>query len=414
MDLSKLKTKEITELLKKEKPKVKLIIGANIKKKIKLKELPKGFEVAQPEEALKGKLLRSVLDLTEKEVERIETVVKISRRVRKEKGLPVKKIVFNIEGLKDKTKASKIIEDVVAKEEGMFFGSVTTQQLPKKFEIKKVGDVDVFFPEKTVAEITKINERLVKRLKASGEDVRVSSSNPTIVEFTKTRGKLFEAKSGIDHETLGEELSPTGFLGFEFADIKAGGVPKTVSFGKSKATTAGEQFLRKGSASLIVKGKSGKVQNIPKEFQTPGIVGKGRRAEKDIAGLIIQGRGIAEIEGISKNFFKRIKGVKTKKDIEKVFQTFTSEQQKVIAKKIDELTKGDFKVPLEVSSQRVGTSPSGSPIIQGRLVSPSPVTAKVVSPKPSPLPSPKPSVVPSVSPQVFSKSLAKPLNPFAS
>ena len=358
--------------------------------------------VAAPVSATGTKALTQTLKLTAEETARIKEVQKAASKFQGEKGLKVKEFTLNIEQLKNPKRSSKVIDKFIGEEKGVAFGTALNEpQLGIKF---KAGDIDVVFPKRTVAELTPKIENLAKELNLGGEQLRVSKDNPLILETAK-REKIVEAKSGIDQEIIGDDSpAPVGGLGFRFGNLKAGVVGDTVKFGKGRSIKAGEQFTRKGVASIFFRGKD---TAAPKGFTDPGVLPAGRRT-KDIGGFVIQGRAIADIRGKSFNPLKRRGAKKGGKAVEDFLETYTKEQQKGILKEIE--TRTGTKQQIELSKPKPSKPKTPSPLSISKVLSPSPKLkspySKSVSPSFSP--SRKLSSSLSGSPRISSKLSASP------
>ncbi|MDP3765293.1 MAG: hypothetical protein Q8R04_02170, partial [Nanoarchaeota archaeon] len=354
-----------------------------LSKRLQLSELREA--IPSPRTATATKSLMNVFDLTVAEKTRIGSTQEVFRILGKDKGLKVKDVFFNIEGLKYPKRTSKTIEKSIAESEGVVFGSATTLQLPEGFRMKP-GDIDVIFPKRTEAELMVFTKSLSETLRRKGEKVRISPDNPLIVEFSKTRAKLLEAKSGIDPSELsGPEAANVGGLGFDFPDLKRGMIAETMPFGEARAIRAGEQMTRKGVASAFFR--PAEFGETPKSFQVPGIFPTGRRT-KDIAGFIVSSKGLTELRRQSFNPFKKLNIPRAKKATEKHFGTFTKEQQAEINRQIAEST-GGFKATFSISPRKPATarSPYYSVFAMPRSFSLSPSQSRYTKPSPSPRPS---------------------------
>jgi len=219
-----------------------------------------------------AKAVESSIRLLPEETTRIRSASKVSEQLQLDRGMRVREPVFNVRDIPENQRAafSTTIDKITGEEGGVFFGSGTTQQLPKGHQNVVIGDVDVFYPKRTSAEITeKIIPRQVEALQKQGIVVQQSATNKAVIE-TPVGAKILEAKSGVDPEVMGEELALAGFSGVKFADIKAGQTPDTVPFGSARAITAGEQTARKGAASSFINPPIGKV--ISAEVSVPRTV----------------------------------------------------------------------------------------------------------------------------------------------
>jgi len=242
-----------------------------------------------------------------------------------------------------------------------------------QFQNVKQGDIDVQFPDKTVAEIKPIIERTAQQLIAAGENVRISPTGKgTVIEFVPEGGvgqgeKFLEAKSGIDQAEAGlADEAPAAYLGIEFPNMKAGQSGETVPFGKTRATKAGEQLQRKGAGATVMS--SGLPGETP-AFSEPGVLGTqgNPRGLKDTAGAVQQAAGIIEIKGTSKNPLQRIKAERGKQDLSKFLESYTPEQQTDILNKLDTITGSEgVKVKLDPTGSEMGRG--GSPL-PGAIVS---------------------------------------------
>ena len=340
-------------------------------------------EFIQPATALGGKVSGKVIDYTPVEVTRIAAAQQASLLYRNAPGLKVKDVLFEVKELRSASKASKIIESFSRTNKGEVFGSATTLQLPKQYRTVP-GDVDIMFKTKTVAELIPKVELLARRLRSSGEDVRVSSSNPLIVEFRGTGSKLVEVKSGIDQNILGGEEARGGFLGVTFGE-------KSVRFGKTRAITAGDQLARKYSGATIVT-PGGKAESAAFSDKA-GVYGKPARADKDIAGAVLQTRGLVSID--QGKFFRRGRAAKGEVVLEKFLGTYTPEERLAIETKAISMT-GQDRVRLS-TGRRLSVSPSLSRSVSS--IGFSPVVSSISSREPrSSVLSLSPRISPSLSP----------------
>jgi hypothetical protein len=378
--------------------------------------------VFPPETALGGKVMYPQLNLKPEETTRIMEFIKSARELGKEKGLNPDKVYFNIEGLKNKAAAGKSIMQLSSEQGGVIFGSITTQRLPIGFKNIVSGDVDLIFPKSTVEELIPIISKKAAQLKGLGEDVQISKTNPLIIEFKQTGGKLIEAKSGINQELLTpNDIAPAAFLGFKFPNLKGGEIGKTVKFAEGKSITAGEQYLRKVAGSLIFStGKTGETAS----FSEIGILGKqgNPRGLKDVAGMFQTGSGLIELKSQSWNPFKRASAKRAFGSMEKSFKSYTPEQQLDILTKIEEITgskiinlkgasagKSYFSIGKgEIGSTGFSSKVLFSPSPRNSVASPSmfksPSLSPSLSPRISPSPSPRSPSPTSPSPSPVSKS----------
>lgn len=289
------------------------ILFAPERSKIELETLSK--PVPAPVSSLETKLLMRSLALTPSETTRVESVIGSVRILKKDPGLKVKDVVFQIKEFQKPTSTSKIIEKFSRKNKGVIFGTATTLQLPTGFRVIP-GDVDINFPTKTVAQLKPRVAKLAEQLNLKGENVRVSEDNPLNIESVRTGEKVIEIKSGIDQTSIaGEEPAPVGGLGFLLSE-------RTVPFGKTRATPAGEQLKRKGIASIF--------------FTSEGVLPKPKRDPKDISGFILSGKGLADIRSRSLSPLTRIGGRKAEKEIDTFFETFDKPKQAEIKADIRE------------------------------------------------------------------------------
>ncbi len=327
--------------------------------------------IPQPMGALGGKTFKKLIDFTPLEEARISKVVESGRILGKDKGLPVKDFVAGVEGLKSPGKATKVVEGFTKGGDGVYFGSLTTKQLPKGYQTLSPGDVDVIFPKLTVEQIRPRISKATKELQMIGENVEVSPRGDNIIQF-RSGEKFLEAKSGINQEMLGlGDEAPAGYLGLEFPDLKHGRIAKTVPFGEARAITAGEQFLRKGAGATIVS--PGKGLGETPSFSQPGLLGKqvNPRGLKDVAGFFQSGKGLVDIRSQSINPFKRSKGTKAGRALDDAFGTYSVEQRADILTKLEATTGTDFRVPLSpgrTPKSGLGGVPSGSLVYSPKLL----------------------------------------------
>ena len=354
---------------------------------------------AQPITSSGGTVIRGILDYTPEEVTRVQSNVDVSYLLGSEKGLPVKDFIVNIEGVKNAPVVSRAVGTFVGKE-GIIYGSLVTKQLEgatgepfkinyltdpttnkplvlSQFQNVKQGDIDVIFPDKTVAEIKPELEIFAKKLQTLGEDIEVSPRNDNVLQFKSTGEKFLEAKSGIDQDTLGlDDEAPAGYLGIKFPDFKKGQSPSIVPFGETRAIKIGEQLQRKGAGSTIMSpGEGGETQS----FSQPGILGKqgNPRGLKDTAGFVQTATGIISIKS-GKGVISKIKAKIAEKQLGKFFESYTPEQKKDIILKVKETTgTEDIKVKLQtkINQEAESSSPSIGSFVSSNVYSPSFVTA---------------------------------------
>jgi hypothetical protein len=295
-----------------------------------------------------AKVVENVVNLPGDEVRRIRDTAKVSEALQGDKGLIVKDPLFNVESIPEQKRPSfsRIVDTVTADEGGVFFGSSTTQQLPKRLSNKVVGDVDVYYPTRTEADIsTKIIPRYVEEMNKKGIEVRVSKQNPKAIEDA-AGNKILEAKSGIDPGALGtaEDVALAGFSGVRFADIKRGQMVDTVRFGQGRAITAGEQTARKGAASSFINPPID-TPELPGAFSEGGVFGKVRPTEprtlKDVAGFIQGAEGLLELRSQKNPVVRAIESRETvaaRQALDRYKQSFNPEQQALIDQKIADIT----------------------------------------------------------------------------
>ena len=350
-----------------------------------------GGSQTQPVTATGGEVIRGgLIDYSPAEITRVESNVRLSYHLGTEKGQPVKEFIVNIEGVKDPTATTKAVEAFVG-EEGVIYGSLVSKELPgettgpyslsylkdvrtggnvkvSQFQNVKQGDVDIIFPDLTVAEIKPRVAELTKQLQTQGENVEVSPTGKgTIIQFKDTApgvdNKFLEVKSGIDQAEAGlADEAPAAYLGIEFPDFHKGQVAKTVPFGKTRAITAGEQLQRKGAGATIMS--SGQPGETP-SFSEPGVLGKqgNPRGLKDTAGAVQQAAGIIQIKEGSINPLERVKAVRGKRDLANFLESYTPEQQTDILNKLDTITGSEgSKIKLDPTSSKIPEGEStGSP-----------------------------------------------------
>ncbi len=341
--------------------------------KLKLSEL-KG-PVAIPRTATATKTIQDVFELTPKERARITSVADITRVLRTERGKPVTEAFFDLESFRKPKKASKILEITSAKEGGVVFGTATFQQLPKGFRLRP-GDVDVFFPRKTEAQLKPVVKRTAERLQAIGEKVRLKKDNPLIVETLEGK-TVFEAKAGRGPIKFSGDLSGRGGLGFDFPVITSVRSRAVVPFGRTKATRAGEQLQRTGVASLFFRPVT--TAETPLPFQVAGVFPKGKRT-KDVVSFVASSVGLTELVGASLRFRQARKAARARKATKSFFETFTLEQQKFIQQSLKE--RGAFKIELGIPKQpKPKVSPTFGTGVVGPITFPS-VSVRTISLRP--------------------------------
>ena len=339
---------------------------------------------AQPLTASGGKALQGIVELSPAEKTRLQSNVNVAYLLGKEKGLPVKEFVVNIDEVKNPRATTRILEKYSG-QEGTLFGSLTTKQLPGKqtrpyslkylgytddgkpvsvssYQNLKQGDVDLIFPEKTVAQIQTELPGVVKQLRAAGENVEISPQNQNIIQFKGTQNKLLEVKSGIDQASLGlGDEAPAGYLGIKFPDFKKGQASSNVPFGETYAIRAGEQLQRKGAGSVIIgPGDAGETPS----FSQPGVLGKqgNPRGLKYTAGFLQQSTGIIEIRASSKNPLKRASASIAKGEVNKWLSSYTLEQQADIVNKF-KTTTGSIELTPQRNNPNTGTLPEDNAVL---------------------------------------------------
>lgn len=314
----------------------------------------------QPESALGGKVFNSIVDTGVQGKTRINSLVGTASILQGEKGLPVNEFITKVEGVKNPKRASVLVEEFLKKNEGIIYGSSTTEQLPVGYRTLKPGDIDAIAPKATALELQPQVAELAKQLKSSGEDIAVSKSNPLILEFPKTGEKFIEVKSGLEPGAFGADVAPAGFLGIQFADLKAGQTPKTVPFGAVKAIYAGEQQARKASAASVVSPPN-PLSDAPKSFkEVGGVIGKDRasdsRVVKDIAGFVQSTEGLIVLRESQslKNFvnpYRLLQTARARVKLNEYLGTFTDAQKMELNSYLKSKT-GRELIPLSLSDAK--------------------------------------------------------------
>jgi hypothetical protein len=314
--------------------------------------------IAAPVTTAGLKVLNKQLALSNAEGVRLNEIVTSTRLGKSEVGGSAKNFIAEIEGIKNPAKFTRVVEKFSKKRKGKVFGSAVTLRLAKEFQVRP-QDLDIEFKTQTIKQLTKDVPVLVKELRSIGEEVRISEKSPLNVESVITGEKILEFKAKDQFKL--EEPAPKGGLGFLLSD-------KAVKFGKTKSTTIGEQFKRKGIASAFFRGADPKA---PKGFEGPGIFPKGPRT-KDIGDFILTGKGIASRKTSSVRPFRRSRGKKLEQSINKLQETFTQEQQQTInelisSRKLVSTEPLDFKPKFQNVAQDVAVNAFGKPL----FVSPS-------------------------------------------
>lgn len=348
-------------------PKNEILFGTKqITARVNIEKLTDTKGVPQPEQAVSYTVFNKLLKETPAERNRtLMLLPEIGKRLQYETGLPVKEYVINIEGVKNPKKVTALVEELRKENpDSVLFGSLITKQLSDKgtfklagekitegFQNIKQGDIDMMFSKQRVEEITPKLETFAKKLQAIGEDIEVSPQGTNVLQFSKgkTKGnKFFEAKSGLNQETLGlDDTAPSGIGGFSFANIKSGGKPRNVKFGAGQAITAGEQTMRKLAGALIVS--SGKAAGETVSFSEAGILGRqgNPRGLKDTAGAIQQIKGIAQIKQNRFNPFEKKKGRELDTLGDELYKGYTKPQQADIKAKLLDII-GTKEAPLKI------------------------------------------------------------------
>jgi hypothetical protein len=348
-----------------------------IKNPVPTTELLGGRSGSLPAEVrpLAGKLQREIVGLTPEEKARSIAQVNLARVGGREKGISPKSVVFNVENLKNKVKASKIILDFTKANEGVFFGSGSTANLPKGYVSAKIGDIDIIFPKHTEATITKPMSDLAQKLRSSGENVEVSPGAPRVLQF-KGGEKFLEVKTSSDIRMAGEDIAPPGFYGYEFPNLKKGKVGTTIPFAGAKSITAGEQLVRKAAASHVIMGEG--PAEVP-SFESPGLLGMKRanspRGLKDVGGFVQSSGGIAAIKKTSWNPITAARGKYMEFQLGKYMETFTPDQQLALKEKLGTMTGGEPPIPFQTSYVRPQTLAELKATFPRNVWGPSQITA---------------------------------------
>lgn len=305
-------------------------------------KIAKDVEVAAPAGSLEAEVLaRTTLKPAQYEAygSRIETL----RVLSKEKGLDVERIELNLQQLKRPAEATKVIEKIALEEDLVFFGSATTQQLPLRYRVKVLGDVDLIKASGTADQAIAITKKLETGLKNIGEDVRISvraGQQRAIVETVRGE-KVLEIKTGTEADALLSGSSPAaaGYAGFDFPNLRAGMLGQTVKFGEGKAIYAGEQLLRKAAASGFFRGPTTDIRT-PAALREGGMFPTGKRP-KDVADYYTQALGVEE----SRVFRDTVTVGKIR---EQFVKGYTAEQRVEISRLIRKRITGEELVPEKV------------------------------------------------------------------
>jgi hypothetical protein len=323
--------------------------------------------VSFPETAVGGKAYLGAIDLP-KEVKTIgvpEAII-AGRELGGFQGLPVKEYVTSVEGLKNPVKVSRAIESstydqifgIKTRTVGTLYGSDPTRlMLPEGYGVKRAGDIDVIFPRKTTEQIGLKLGRLTNKLNVI-EGEGTFAFKPEEGAIFRGQKKFLEAKSGINQDVLGlGDVAPSRVGGLRMYDRTVRFGSSRGLFGRGRAISLGQQFVRKLSGSLITS-PGGKGTGETKSFSLPGILGKNvrdnPRGSKDVADFFATGKGLAEIYKVSPKRKVSRRALRGEKALNKAFENlYTPEQQRDILVKIKERTGTSFdeKLPLTTKSK---------------------------------------------------------------
>lgn len=199
---------------------------------------------------------------------------------------------------KTKTLSEKGVDIVVkfaVDERAKLFGSYPTQsQLPSGVQ-RVPGDVDLTLKkvsdEKTAIEKTK---QLYSKLKASGEDVKISKENPTLIETSKGE-HVVDIKYKGQPATLEQGPESKGF--FAGIQIERPSTSFLTKAGKVETSSLAEQGLRKGESVFILRtGTEGTITAGLKPSKI-GFSPAEHRIEKDIKDYFIVQEALAQSKG---------------------------------------------------------------------------------------------------------------------
>ena len=231
-----------------------------------------------------------------------------------------------------KTLSEKGIKEVVklTKEKGgMVYGSFTAEaQMPR--DIKTIdllsikarvpGDIDVQL-KGSAEEAAKAAKKLTSKLRALGEDVRISKQSPTLIETSKGHHAVDIHARGI----AGSSEAPEMGFGFEFAK-------PTLRIQNLESMSLSEQGLRKGSSSIGL---------------WPEEVGPARHRTKDILDFISAQKVL--IASMKRGTFSSLRA----RDIKKA-EAALKRYEASVADKLVGIKAEGVKVPLLLSPSRSG------------------------------------------------------------
>ena len=145
-----------------------------------------------------------------------------------------------------------------------------TQEDYLKFKVpynRQAGDIDAFF-KVTDLKAQGYAKDLAKQLTGVGENVRISSKTPTLIE-SKIGGKwqhavdMHSTESGLT-DIAGPAVAGEKIYGLRFNQ-------KLLNIGGQKAMPLSEQGLRKGASAFTVNIKEGKINLAPAEHRSKDI-----------------------------------------------------------------------------------------------------------------------------------------------
>lgn len=311
--------------------------------------IAQNVELPAPVGALESEVMARTT-LTPAQYSSFQSKITVLRSLSGEKGLPVEEVTLDLPLLKNEAKASKVIMDIAAQEDLIIFGSQTKPQLPSRYRVIS-GDVDLLKAGGTQEQAMIITNKLNAGLRSIGENVRISTragQQKAIIETLRGE-KILEIKTGTEADAMlsGSPPAQAGYAGFDFPNLRAGILGKTVKFGDAKAIYAGEQLLRKGAASGFFRGETTNIKT-PKALRAGGMFPLGKRP-KDLADFYIQALGVEETRVFRDS-------VIVKKIRSSFIEGYTPEQRVEITKLIKKRITGEEFAPERVFIKPVKSS----------------------------------------------------------
>lgn len=389
-------------------------------RKIKLQELAGPVAAATTRTGLKAQ--QKIFEVPKRQAQLPQIRIEEARITFREKG--ARRIPeISVEGIRDQPGFQRIVERRTAAARGEFRGTVTERSgLPKSFEKKVLGDIDITVP-KGVKGTRRVGRLLEKDLLKLGENVEFRQKELAI--FSRTTGaKIIELKAGKGPITADTVI---GFGGFGFGVLRPVKIPSQFTI---KVGRIGEQATAKAAGATFFRPATLE-EATPLAFRGAGVLPKGTRF-KDLIGETRTKAGIIELRKVLQpratpvgRAIRQSRTLRLQELQRRRLGAFTPTQRKIIGEQVRLTTRGGVRI--RVTPQKVSTRISAQlgrgksrPLIP-RATSPrsravsrrsNQIIKSVVSTKQSPsaLPSlsPQKSILPSplVSPRITSPSLS--------